>query len=175
MTTTIHLKCTDFLKDNPRLYAFKARRKKIALIHLEAENKGSDDVKLDLSSGKLFVGSQPCAVESPEVILRKFSEFTWDFAIYAILDFHPVLLALDVLVFLTGPLYNRRVKRQLQSLADGELVLRAGERKHILLGFRGVSRKPDRLEIPCSCNDGQRRFMQDPPLQDALVAAPLTM
>lgn len=147
--------CEDFLKDNQHLYALKARRKKIALIIVKVANKHSADVRIVLGDSKLIAGGQRYNVETPANIIRKFSEFTWDFLIYMILVFEPVLLAVDLFFFLTGPLYNRRLKRQLHSLADGEMLLGPGECKEALLGFRGVSKGVDQLQMFYSCDNGE--------------------
>jgi hypothetical protein len=136
--TELVVKCEDFLKDSHCLYAHKARRKKIALLAVEATNKLGGDARLLLKDSKLVVGDRTYAVEAPPVIIRKLSEFTWDFVVYAILVFEPLLIVVDVFFFLTGPLYNRRLKRQLAGLSDGELPLKAGESKKCLAGFRGV-------------------------------------
>ena len=139
--------CRDYLKENSHLYAFKARRRKIALIELEATNTSAAEIQLLGGSAQLIAGDHRCNVEDPNVIVRKLSEFTWDFLLYSILSFHPVLLIVDLSIFLTGPLYNRRLKNQLQSLSTGEVRLQPGERKRMLLGFRGAPKAADQLQL----------------------------
>lgn len=156
----LDLKCEDFLKDNHHLYAVKARRKKIALITVEATNRTSTDVRLMFGDSKLMAGEQSHSVETPAIINRKLSEFTWDFAFYAILDFQPLLAAIDGFFFLTGPLYNRRLKRQLRSLSDGDTILKPGESKKAILGFRNVSKVADRLQLGYRCGESQEQQVE---------------
>ncbi len=149
----LDLRCADFLKDNHTLYAHKARRKKIALIRVEAVNSNSGEVRLRLAETQLLAGGTLHRAESPEVIIRKFSEFTWDFLVYLFLDFHPVLAALDVFFLLSGPFLNWRLKRQLRELSNSDLSLKPGERRQILLGFRGVAQPPEQLQLVIGCED----------------------
>ena len=153
----LDVKCEDFLKDNRHVYALKARRKKIALICVEAVNKHSADVRILLGDSKLIAGDQSYKVETPSTIVRRFSEFTWDFLLYMILVFQPVLLAVDIFFFLSGPLYNRRLRKQLHSLSDGEMLLKPGECKKAFLGFRGVSNGADQLQLLYCCQDGEKQ------------------
>ena len=74
----LDVKCVNFLKDNPRVYALKAARKKIALIGLDATNRHSSDVRLVLGSAQLIAAGKSFPVERRAVILRKLSPFTWD-------------------------------------------------------------------------------------------------
>ena len=152
----VAVKCEDFLRDNPHLYAHKAKRKKIALISVEAGNRDSTEIRIGLGTAKLRIGEQGYAVESPGLIIRKFSDFTWDFLVYSILVFQPVLVVVDAFFFLTGPLYNRRLRKQLHLLSDGEMVLRPGESMKAILGFRGVSKAPTQLHLLCRGNSGER-------------------
>lgn len=154
---TLDVTCEDFLKDNRHVYALKARRKKIALICVEAVNKHSADIHILLGDSILIAGDQTYKVETPSVIIRKFSEFTWDFLLYAILVFQPVLLAVDIFFFLSGPLYNRRLRKQLHSLSDGEMLLKPGECKKALIGFRGVSKGAGQLQLWYCCQDGEKQ------------------
>jgi hypothetical protein len=161
----LDVKCEDFLKDNQHLYAFKARRKKIALIKVDIANKHSAEVRILLGDSKLIAGEQSYNVETPATIIRKFSEFTWDFLLYMILVFEPVLLAADIFFFLSGPLYNRRLKKQLHSLTDSEMLLKPGECKQALLGFRGVSKGTDQLQLLYCCHDGKPQQARCPIFQ----------
>ena len=156
----LDVKCVNFLKDNQRVYALKAARKKIALIGLDATNSHSSDVRLVLGSSQLIADGKSFPVESRAVILRKLSPFTWDFLIYLIFDFHPVLAAIDAFLFLTGPIYNWRLRWQLKLLSDGETLLRPGESTKVVLGFRGVSTKPDQLKLCYCCGDGETQTLQ---------------
>ena len=162
----LDVKCEDFLKDNQHLYALKARRKKIALIKVDVANKHSADVRILLGDSKLIAGDQSYKVETPATIIRKFSEFTWDFLLYMILVFEPVLLAVDIFFFLSGPLYNRRLKKQLHSLSDGEMLLKPGECKKALVGFRGVSKPADQLQLFYCRRDGETQLVQCAVLQE---------
>ena len=153
-STELNVACSDFLKDNRHVYARKARRKKIALIKVEAANNQREDVQLRLQEFRLIAGAQDHKVESPAVILGKFSEFTWDFIVYAILDFQPWLIAVDAFFFLSGPIYNRRLKMQLKLLSDGTTLLKAGESKEIVLGFGGVRKEPTELVLRYASSDG---------------------
>ncbi len=144
---TLGVQCADVLKDNNHLYAIKARKKKIALIRIEVANPLSADVQVRLGSTKLTAGGKSFGTESPAVILRKLSEFTWDFLLWALLAFHPIEAILDVGILLTGPLYNRRLRRQLALLTDADLSLRPGESKTAIVAFRGVPKELERLTI----------------------------
>ena len=161
----LDVKCEDFLKDNHHVYALKARRKKIALIKVDVANKHSADVRVLLGDSKLIAGAKSHNVETPATIIQKFSEFTWDFLLYMILVFEPVLLAVDIFFFLSGPLYNRRLKKQLHFLSDSEMLLKPGERKEALLGFRGVSNGADQLQLLYCCHDGEPQQAQCPIFQ----------
>jgi hypothetical protein len=144
----LDIACTDFLAGNQHIYAKNARRKEIAIIRVEANNRQTSPARLNLGAAQLFGGGRNWTVENPTILIRKLSEFTWDFLLYSILDFHPITAALETLVFLTGPLYNRRLRRQLRLLSNADLMLGAGETKVALLGFRAVSQIPDRLTMP---------------------------
>jgi hypothetical protein len=158
-TVDLDVACEDFLRDNSHLYAHKAKRKKIALISVEAASRDSCKIRIELGAAKLVVGNRNYDVESPQLMIRKFSEFTWDFVVYSILDFHPVLVFVDAVLFLSGPLYNRRLKNQLRLLSDGEMVLGRGDRKKAILGFRGVSKGAMQLQLFYRRDDGERRQM----------------
>ncbi len=155
--TDLELKCVDFLKDNKRLYAHKARRKKISLIQVEVRNNHRSGIRIQLDDSHLISGNQSLRVEKPSLIIRKFSEFTWDFLLWLILDFHPILSAIDLIFLLCGPLYNGRLKRQLRLLTDGELILKSGETKKILLGFRGLTGEPEQLKLVYDAEGVEKR------------------
>ncbi len=144
---TLGIKCDDVLKDNGYWYAIKARKKKIALVRIEVTNPQTADVYVRLGSTKLTAAGKTFTAESPAVILRKLSEFTWDFFFYSLFDLHPVTAAIDVGFWLTGPLYNRRLRRQLALLTDGDMTLRPGESKTAVVAFRGVPKELERLTI----------------------------
>ncbi len=150
---TLGVKCDDVLKDNGHRYAIKARKKKIALVRIEITNLQSADVKMLLGSTKLIAAGKTFAAESPAVILRNLSEFTWDFLLYALLDFHPITAAFEVCVWLTGPLYNRRLRRQLALLTDADMSLRPGESKTAVVAFRGAAPELERLTIVFRCGE----------------------
>jgi hypothetical protein len=158
--TDLDLNCADFLKDNRHLYAHKARRKKIALIRVDAANRGSSQVRIELGAATLVVEGRGHTVESPRVIIRKFSEFTWDFVAYSILDFHPVLVFIDAFFFLTGPLYNRRLKKQLRLLSDSDMVLAASDSREAILGFRGVQKGSAALQFSYRKDGGEPQQMR---------------
>lgn len=143
----VDIKCEDVLKGNSYLYAHKSRRKKIALVRIEVTNPLSAEVQVRFGLTKLIAGGKTFAAESPAVILRKLSEFTWDFLIYPVLDFHPLTAIFEVCVLLSGPLYNRRLRRQLALLTDADLTLRPGESKTVMVAFRGVPKVLERLTI----------------------------
>ena len=164
-SNTLGIKCDDVLKGNSYLYAHKSRRKKIALVRVEVTNQQSADVQIRLGSTKLTAAGKTFAAESPAVILRKLSEFTWDFLIYPLLDFHPVTAIFEVCVLLSGPLYNRRLRRQLKLLTDADLSLRPGESKTVMVAFRGVPPKLERLTIVFRC--GETAIEQQVPLNSA--------
>ena len=152
----LQIKCEDFLKDNSHLFAHKARRKKIALIRVEAAaDSQSAEVHIDLGNAKLSVGEMTYNAEPPDCIIRKFSEFTWDFLVYLVLDFNPVLAVVDVMAFLSGPLYNRRLKKQLRLLTVCEMVLKPGEHKTAILAFRGGSSGAGQLHLDYRVGNGE--------------------
>jgi hypothetical protein len=157
---TLDVKCDDFLKDNRHFYAVKAARKKIAIVRVEVTNRNSSDARLLFGSSKLAAGGKEFDVVSPAVAVRKLSEFTWDFLLFAILDFHSIIALFELFVFLGGPLYNRRLKRKLALLTDGEMLLSPGESKTALLAFRGVRRDLERLTIVCRCGEGGEQQLQ---------------
>jgi hypothetical protein len=156
----LEIKCEDFLKENRHVYAHKAKRKKIAIVSVEATNRDMADVRLLLSASQLIAAGESYDAESPAIVLRKLSEFTWDFLLYTIIDFHPVTAAIEAFVFMTGPLYNRRLRRQLKLLSDGEIILKPGECKRALLAFRGVSKTPNELRLSYCCEGDERRQVQ---------------
>ena len=120
-------------------------------------NRDSTEIRIELGTAKLRVGEQGYAVESPGLIIRKFSEFTWDFLVYSILVFQPVLVVVDAFFFLSGPLYNRRLRKQLHLLSDSEMVLGRGDCKKAILGFCRVSREAAQLQLSYRRGDGERR------------------
>lgn len=156
----IAVHCVDFLKDNRHAYAAKARRKKIALIAVDATNRHSSDVRLLLDSSRLIAGGGNFSAERRAVVLRKLSAFTWDFLVYLILDFHPISAAIETFLFLTGPIYNWRLWRHLRHLSDGEILLRPGESTKIVLGFRGVRAALDYLELCYCCGDREKGMIR---------------
>jgi hypothetical protein len=155
---TLGIKCVDLLKDNHYLYAHKARKKKISLVRIEVTNPLSADVQVRLGTTKLTAAGKTFAAESPAVILRKLSEFTWDFFFYFLLDFHPITAAIEVCIGLTGPLYNRRLRRQLALLTDADLSLRPGESKTTIVAFRGVPKEMERLTIVFRCGETEEEL-----------------
>jgi hypothetical protein len=152
--------CADSLKDNRRLYAHKARRKKIAMISFEAINPGPTEIRIVLGAATLVADGQRHGVESPAIILRECREFTWDFLVYAILDFHPVLVFVDAAIFLTGPLYNRRLQKQLHLLTASDMIVAPGACRTALLGFRGVPKGPAQLQFSYRRDDEPAREMK---------------
>jgi hypothetical protein len=152
--------CVDFLRDNHRAYASKPARKKIALIGIEVTNRHSCDVRLVPGSSQLIAGSSSIPAEKRAVILRKLSAFTWDFLVYLIIDFHPISAAIEAFFFLTGPIYNWRVRRHLRLLSDGETLLRPGQQMKLVLGFRPVSAKPEKLNLYYRCGDSEPQMLQ---------------
>ena len=142
---TLGIQCDNVLKDNGHWYAVKARKKKIALVRIEVTNPLSADVQVRLGSTKLIAAGKTFVAESPAVILRKLSEFTWDFFLYPLLEFSPITAAIEICIALTGPLYNRRIRRQLVLLTDADMTLRPGESKTAIVAFRGVAKEVERL------------------------------
>ena len=164
LAMNVEVQCDNFLSDNRHLYAMKANRKKIAIIRIRATNRDTSGVRLLLGSSKLIADGKSYDVEDPAKFIRKLGEFTWDFLLYAIIDFHPIMTIIDTSLFLTGPIYNRRLKRQLAALSNGELLLSSGESKTALLAFRSPSKNHERLrlsavaaggmELPLECDFG---------------------
>ena len=155
----LDVSCRDLLGGNSRLYAHKARRKKIALVGVELTNSGPGPQRVHLGRAMLTAGDREHTVERPGVILRKLGEFTWDFFLFAILDMHPVFIITDLGLFLFGPIYNRRLRRQLRELTDADLVLPAGGVHTVVLGFRGVpAGTPCRVEIPFTTPENAERI-----------------
>jgi hypothetical protein len=159
--TSLSIKCDDFLRDNEYLYARKARKKKIALIRIEATNPQSSDAHILLASARLTSKGKTFDVEKPAVVMRKLSEFTWDFLLFLLIDFSPITAAFELCVFLSGPLYNRRLRRQLEVISDTDLTLRPGESKTAVLAFRRVPRQLDRLTFSCRCGDHTQQLLWD--------------
>lgn len=159
-STTLDVKCDNFLKDNPCVYAIKAARKKIAIVRVELTNRQSTDVLLVLGSSKLTAGGTSYKVEKPAVVLRKLREFTWDFLLFPIIDFHPVTAVIELFFFLVGPLYNRRLKRQLSLLSDADMLLSPGETRTALLAFRGIRNNLESLTIPVRYSNGDEKQLQ---------------
>jgi len=154
------LRCADSLRDNHHFYASKARRKKIALIRVEAINQAAVSVQLNLGEATLVIGDRIRRLERPEVILRRLSEFTWDFLLYLIFSFHPVEALIDVAVLLSGPLLNRRLRSHLSALSDGDLVLGPGEQKSILLGFQDAAKGTAQVDLSYCFSGGEQRHLQ---------------
>jgi hypothetical protein len=152
----VDIKCCDFLAGNDRVYARKARRKKIALVRIDVTNGEAVPVVVQLGTSSLIAAGSTHRPEDPAVVVRKLGEFTWDFLLYSIIDFHPVTAVLDMAVFLTGPLYKRRLKRQLKGLTAGELRVRPGETKTAVVAFRGVGQKPEQLTTILRVGDVER-------------------
>jgi hypothetical protein len=157
----LEVRCDDFLKDNRHFYVSKARRKKIALISVQVVNKSAARAQLFLDASKLIVDDRTYHLERCETVIRKLSEFTWDFLLYLILDFHPVAAAVDICVFLSGPIYNRRLRKQLGSLCDREIFLMPGESKKVQLGFHARSEGPRQLQLPYCCGGETRQLQCD--------------
>jgi hypothetical protein len=153
----LDVRCADFLKDNHHAYAQKARRKKIAVICVDVTNRHSSDVRLLIGSSQVIAGEKSFPAETRAKILRKLSAFTWDFLFYWVIDFHPVTAAIEAFLFLTGPIYNWRLRRHLSRLIDADVVLRPGEATQFVLGFRGLSSKPERLDLYVSDGSGERQ------------------
>jgi hypothetical protein len=147
----VEVKCSDFLNGNDHLYARKARRKKIALILIVASNRGSSAARLMLGTSRLTSGGRVLGVEAPATTIRRLSEFTWEFLLYSVIDFQPITAMVDVLVLLSGPLYNRRLRRQLALLADSDLELLPGESKSALIAFRGITKDLERIMFTIRC------------------------
>ncbi|MGE3818313.1 MAG: hypothetical protein AB7I30_02670 [Isosphaeraceae bacterium] len=144
----LEIKSDDFLTDNAHVYAIKAKRKKIAILKITATNRTPTGVLLILGSSKLTAHGKTYNVEQPEAVIRRLGEFTWDFLLYSIIDFHPVTTVIDATLFLTGPIYNRRLRRQLALLSAGDLQVPSGECRSALIAFRCVSKKLERLSVP---------------------------
>jgi hypothetical protein len=122
-------------------------------------NRHSSDVRLVPGSSQLIAGASSFPTEKRAVILRKLSAFTWDFLVYLIIDFHPVSAAIEAFLFLTGPIYNWRLRRHLKHLSDGETLLGPGQHLKLVLGFRPVSTRPDKLNLCYRCGDGEPQML----------------
>lgn len=144
----LEIKSDDFLTDNAHVYAIKARRKKIAILKITASNRTAIDVRLLLGSSKLTVRGKTYDVEQPEAVIRSLGEFTWDFLLYSIIDFHPVTMVIDAALFLTGPIYNRRLRQQLSLLSAHELDVPSGECRSALVAFRCRTKDFEGLTVP---------------------------
>jgi hypothetical protein len=153
---SVDVKCSDFLARNDHLYARKARRKKIALIRIDVTNGDALPVVVRLASASLTADGRTYHPEDATLIVRKFGEFTWDFLLYSLIDFHPVTAVLDMAVFLSGPLYKRRLRRQLKMLTNADLPVPPGASKTAVLAFRGVAQKPEKLTMFLGVNGDER-------------------
>jgi hypothetical protein len=152
----VDVKCSDFLDGNEHLYARKALRKKIAMVRVEATNNGSSAARLRLGSSTVTADGKKVSADVPAVIIRKLGEFTWDFLLYAIIDFHPVTAVFDLTLFLTGPFYQRRLRRQLAMLTNEDLLLSPGESKTVIVAFRGVATSPAKLTTVILVGDTEK-------------------
>jgi hypothetical protein len=138
------------------MYAAKARRKKIALVRIDVTNGDAIPVVARVGLSSLIAAGTTYYPEEPAEIVRKLGEFTWDFLLYSLIDFHPVTAVLDMAVFLSGPLYKRRLKRQLKSLSNEDLLVPPGESKTAIVAFRGVAQKPDKLTMVLGVHGDER-------------------
>ena len=132
--------CNDHLKNNRHVYALKAHRKKIAIIRLHAKNAQRAPLRIRFTELRLLAGGEQYSAEPGDGVIRKLSEFTWDFLLYLVLDFHPLVALVDLSLFLTGPLYNRRLRKQLNELIADDLLLEPDEEQTFLVGFRGLKK-----------------------------------
>ncbi len=146
----------DHLENNRHVYALKARRKRIAMICVSATNISPLPIRLLFEPTRLHAsGRKPCP-ERPEQIIRKLSEFTWDFILYLVLDFHPILAFVDVAFLLAGPIYNRRLRKQLKAVMADDLLLQPNEERTFLLAFDHVPKSAtlDHLELHYRADNG---------------------
>ena len=156
----VDIQCVNHLTDNDYVYAMKAKRKKIAIIGVRAMNRDTSPMRLLLGSSKLIADGRSYDAEDPAAIRRKLGEFTWDFLLYSLIDFHPISAIVDMSMMLTGPIYNRRLKRQLALLSNTELSLSTGESKSALLAFRGPSKHLDSLRLRGVDADGGESMLE---------------
>jgi hypothetical protein len=147
----------DYLENNRHVYALKARRKRIAMITVTATNIASFPIRLLFEPTRLHASGREICPERAEHIIRKLSEFTWDFFLYLVIDFHPILALVDIAFLLAGPIYNRRLRKQLNAVAADDLLLQPNEERTFLLAFAGVPKSPrlDHLELHYSAHNGR--------------------
>lgn len=81
-------------------------------------------------------------------VIRRLSEFTWDFLLYTIIDFHPITAVVEILFLVSGPFYNRRLRKQLRSLTDSDLTLGPNDRTEKVLAFAGVRQPAKSISVP---------------------------
>jgi hypothetical protein len=152
---SVDIRCSDFLRGNDHLYSWKARRKQFAFVRVDVTNRESTALRVLLGSSTLTASGKRYHAEDPAVIIRKLGEFTWDFLLYSIIDFHPITAVLDVALFLSGPLYHRRLRRQLGMLTNKDLLLLPGETKTAVLAFRGPATHPMKLTTTVCVGDSE--------------------
>jgi hypothetical protein len=134
------LRCADMLRDSKALHLAKVKWKRYALIRCLLENTGQSEATIHAGASTLEAGGSEHSPEPRDVVFRKCSEFTWDFLAYLILDFGWVTGVIDLLFLATGPLFNRRLRRKLASIADGDAAVAPGGRWEGILAFRKVPR-----------------------------------
>ncbi|MBI4583889.1 MAG: hypothetical protein HY717_07680 [Planctomycetes bacterium] len=145
------LSSLDFLKDGAPWYARRAGRKKIALIKLDAKNTSTSPITVDFARARLSLGEKSYEAEKRDTIIGKLSTFQWEFLFYWILHFSVIELAIELLLFFAGTLFNKSLRNRLSSILDQQVILQSGERLQGLVAFRKVaSVSAAKLEIPWS-------------------------
>jgi hypothetical protein len=134
------LRCADMLRDARALHLAKARWKRYALIRCALENAGPAEVAIHAGRSTLEAGGSEYSTEPRDVVIRRCSEFTWDFLAYLILDFGWITGIFDLLCLATGRLFNRRLRKKLASIADGDAAVAPGGRWEGILAFQKVPR-----------------------------------
>ena len=134
------LRCSDMLRDARAFHLAKARWKRFALIRCTVDNHGPAALTVHAGGSTLVAGGAEYPTEPRDIVIRKCSEFTWDFLAYLILDFGLVTAVLDIFFLLAGPLTNRRLRKKLAPIAEGDATVAPGGRWEGILAFHKVPR-----------------------------------
>lgn len=181
----LEIVCRDFLKDNNHSYARDAADRRITLVEVRATNQCPFEMRLMLGSSRLTSIEDDrqvvtSALGSSVLLQELLSGWGWPRRRVASEAMWGVLVAANAIIFWAahgvepdrwvalwpfllfvpllfslGPLYNYRLRRQLASLSNGDLLLMPGESKTALIAFRDAATLFDHLLIPLRRGDAE--------------------